>query len=117
MALALDGAPLYWRQSLSPKDDIEATSGALRSLRGLGANPGCPPILTPAPSSFPDSGQVNVYRVVMEGWTKVHFDAYGETINSTNGKKSFWKSPFSHDGTVPVEEKTFTDVKVIFQED
>jgi len=69
------------------------------------------------PSSFPNSGQVNVYRVVMEGWTKVHFDAYGETINSANGKKSFWKSPFSHDGTVPVEEKTFTGIKALFQED
>ena len=69
------------------------------------------------PSSFPNSGQVNVYHVVMEGWTKVHFDAYGETVNSANGKKTFWKSPFSHDGTVPVADKTFTDVKAIFQQD
>jgi len=69
------------------------------------------------PTNFPNTGQVNVYRVVMEGWTKVHFDAYGETVNSANGKKAFWKSPFSHDGQVPVEEVSFTDVKVIFQED
>ena len=67
------------------------------------------------PTTFPNSGQVNVYHVVVDGWSKVHFDAYGETINTTNGKKSFWKSPFSHDGTVPVEESTFTDVKIIYQ--
>ena len=66
------------------------------------------------PTSFPDNGQVNVYQVVIEGWTKVHFDAYGETINSSNGKKSFWKSPFSHDGTVPVEESTWSGIKELF---
>jgi hypothetical protein len=66
------------------------------------------------PTTFPNSGQVNVYHVVMEGWTKVHFDAYGETVNSANGKKSFWKSPFSHDGTVPVEETTWSGIKGLF---
>jgi hypothetical protein len=69
------------------------------------------------PTTFPDNGQVNVYHVVVDGWTKVHFDAYGETINTANGKKSFWKSPFSHDGTVPVEEISFTGVKVLYQRD
>lgn len=68
------------------------------------------------PTVFPDNGQVNVYHIVMEGWTKVHFDAYGETVNSSNGKKSFWKSPFSHEGTVPVEETTWSGVKDRFQE-
>ena len=50
----------------------------------------------------------------MEGWTKVHFDAYGETINSAKGKKTFWKSPFSRDGTVPIEEKTWSGIKELF---
>jgi hypothetical protein len=67
------------------------------------------------PTSFPDNGQVNVYHVVMEGWTKVHFDAYGETVNSSNGKKAFWKSPFSHDGTVPVEDVTWSGIRQLFR--
>jgi hypothetical protein len=68
------------------------------------------------PTTFPDNGQVNVYHVVMEGWTKVHFDAYGETVDSSSGKKSFWKSPFSHDGTVPVDEKTWSGNTEMFND-
>lgn len=67
------------------------------------------------PTTFPNTGQVNVYHVVMEGWTKVHFDAHGETVDSSTGKKSYWKSPFSHDGMVPVEETTWSGIKNLFQ--
>ena len=67
------------------------------------------------PTLFPNSGQVNVYHVSMEGWAKVHFDAYGETINTADGKKSFWKSPFSHDGTVPVEDKAWSAIKSMYK--
>jgi len=66
------------------------------------------------PTTFPNSGQVNVYHVVVEGWSKVHFDAYGETVDSSSGKKSYWKSPFSHDGTVPVEDKPWGAIKALY---
>lgn len=66
------------------------------------------------PTSFPDNGQVNVYRVHVEGWTKVHFDAYDHTVNSMNNKEIFWKTPFSHDGQVPVQEKSWGAVKALY---
>jgi len=71
---------------------------------------------TPAfPVSFPDNGQVNCYDVHVEGWTKVHFDGYGVTIDTTNGNETTWKTPGSHDGQVPVEQETWSRVKGLFQ--
>lgn len=70
---------------------------------------------TPAfPVSFPDNGQVNCYQVHVTGWNKVHFDAYGTTINTTNGRETTWKTPGSHDGQVPVQSSTWTQVKALF---
>lgn len=66
------------------------------------------------PTSFPDQGQVNVYRVHVEGWTRVHFDAYGTTVNTNNGRETTWKTPFSHDGQVPVQPATWGAVKSLF---
>jgi len=66
------------------------------------------------PTSFPDNGQVNVYSVHVAGWTKVHFDAYDHTVNSMNNKETFWKTPFSHDGQVPVQEKSWGAVKALY---
>jgi hypothetical protein len=66
------------------------------------------------PASFPDNGQVNAYDVHVEGWNKVHFDGYGVTINTTNGRETTWKTPGSHDGQVPVQEETWSGVKALF---
>lgn len=67
------------------------------------------------PSSFPDNGQVNVYDVQVAGWNKVHFDAYGTTVNTMNGKETTWKTPFSHDGQVPVDQSSWSAVKQLFE--
>lgn len=67
------------------------------------------------PTSFPDQGQVNVYDVHIEGWTKVHFDAYGVTVNTNNGKETTWKTPGSHDGQVPVQTSSWSVVKELFR--
>jgi hypothetical protein len=66
------------------------------------------------PTSFPDQGQVNVYRVHVEGWMKVHFDGYGTTVNTNNGRETTWKTPFSHDGQVPVQPATWGAVKSLY---
>jgi hypothetical protein len=66
------------------------------------------------PVSFPDNGQVNVYQVHVTGWNKVHFDAYGTTINTVNGHETTWKTPGSHDGQVPVQAGTWTQVKALY---
>ena len=68
---------------------------------------------TSFPGSFPDTGQVNVYHVHTAGWIKVHFDAYGHTV-SQDGHESSWKTPFSHDGQVPVQHSTWSAVKALF---
>ena len=53
------------------------------------------------PTSFPENGQINVYRVVMTGFTMVHFDAF----NHVEGANHALKAPFSHDATAsPVPE-------------
>lgn len=67
------------------------------------------------PSSFPDNGQVNVYMVHVEGWTKVHFDAYGTTIDTTDGHETTWKTPGSHDGQVPVQDTNWEAVKGLYR--
>jgi hypothetical protein len=70
---------------------------------------------TPAfPASFPDNGQVNCYDVHVVGWTKVHFDGYGVTVNTTNGHETTWKTPGSHDGQVPAQMETWSGVKALF---
>ncbi len=70
---------------------------------------------TPAfPASFPDNGQINAYQVHVSGWNKVHFDGYGVTINTVNGHETTWKTPFSHDGQVPVQDETWTHVKALY---
>ena len=66
------------------------------------------------PVSFPDNGQVNAYQVHVTGWNKVHFDAYGVTINTVNGHETTWKTPFSHDGQVPVQSGTWTQIKALY---
>ncbi len=72
---------------------------------------------TPAfPASFPDDGQVNAYQVHVTGWNKVHFDGYGVTINTVNGHETTWKTPFSHDGQVPVQTGTWTEVKALYSQ-
>jgi hypothetical protein len=68
------------------------------------------------PVSFPDNGQVNVYDVHVEGWTKVHFDAYGTTVDTTDGKATTWKTPGSHDGQVPVQNETWDRVKAMYRD-
>jgi len=68
------------------------------------------------PASFPDNGQVNVYDVHVEGWTKVHFDAYGTTIDTMDGKETTWRTPNSHDGQVPVQDKTWDQVKALYRD-
>jgi hypothetical protein len=67
------------------------------------------------PTTFPDDGQINVYRVHVDGWRRVHFDAYGHTINSNNNKEKFWNNPFSHDGEVPVQDETWSGIKAIYR--
>jgi len=66
------------------------------------------------PVSFPDQGTVHVYRVHVSGWWKVHFDAYGTTVRS-NGRETTWKTPYSHDGQVPVQPATWDAVKQLFR--
>jgi hypothetical protein len=65
------------------------------------------------PDTFPDTGQVNAYHVHTTGWNKVHFDAYGHTV-SQSGHESSWKTPFSHDGEVPVQQETWSRVKSLY---
>ena len=48
------------------------------------------------PTAFPDLGQINVYDVVITGYTQVHFDAY-DHYYSKHGAK-YINAPFSHDG-------------------
>jgi hypothetical protein len=67
------------------------------------------------PNSFPDNGQLNVYDVHVEGWTKVHFDAYGTTIDTLDGKETTWKTPNSHDGQVPVQDETWEGMKALYR--
>ena len=69
--------------------------------------------MQPFPTSFPDQGEICVYRVHVEGWTKVHFDAYGTTV-ADNGRETTWKTPGSHDGQVPVAPSTWSGVKSLF---
>lgn len=66
------------------------------------------------PTTFPDNGQVNAYNVHVEGWTRVHFDGYGVTVNTTNGRESIWRTPGSHDGQVPVTPATWSVVKSLY---
>jgi len=66
------------------------------------------------PTSFPDHGQVNVYHVHVEGWNKVHFDAYDHTVDSMNGKETFWKTPGSHDGELPLQPTSWGAVKSLY---
>jgi hypothetical protein len=66
------------------------------------------------PTSFPDMGTVHVYRAHLSGWWKVHFDAYGTTVLS-DGKETTWKTPYSHDGQVPVLPATWDTVKQLFR--
>lgn len=55
------------------------------------------------PSSFPSTGQVNVYTVDVTGYTLVHFDAY-DSILTGNGTMIHAKfAPFSHDGELVPE--------------
>lgn len=58
-------------------------------------------IITSFPSSFPSTGQINVYTVDVSGFTVVHFDAYDHFVEAKNhGDYKF--APFSHDaGVVP----------------
>jgi hypothetical protein len=49
------------------------------------------------PTTFPDSGQINVYTITVSGFTQVHFDAYNHILDgSKHGQYRF--APFSHDG-------------------
>ena len=66
------------------------------------------------PTSFPDQGTVHAYRAHVSGWWKVHFDAYGTTLRS-DGHETTWKSPYSHDGQVPVQPATWNTVKQLFR--
>ncbi|MBE0598004.1 MAG: choice-of-anchor N protein [Desulfuromonadales bacterium] len=58
------------------------------------------------PTEFPSTGQVNVYDVLVTGFSWVHFDAYDHIVSGNNGKfKSlnadnykYVNAPFSHDG-------------------
>lgn len=57
--------------------------------------------------SFPptwsqNKGQINVYNVVVSGYSWVHFDAYDHYVQG--GKLKYVKAPFSHDGEGVVPE-------------
>jgi len=52
--------------------------------------------MTNFPSTFDSLGQINVYEVAVNGWERVHFDAYAYyNINGNKTKDVF--APFSHD--------------------
>jgi hypothetical protein len=52
------------------------------------------------PASFPSTGQINVYDVVITGYSMVHFDAF----NHVEGFNHAIKVPFSHDAGVATPE-------------
>lgn len=55
------------------------------------------------PTTFPTTGQINVYTVAVTGFTRVHFDAYNHVFDATNhGDYKF--APFSHDAETRVPE-------------
>lgn len=51
------------------------------------------------PATFPDMGQINVYKVDVSGFTAgtlLHFDAFDHVVQ-TKGRNRFIFAPFSHD--------------------
>ena len=50
------------------------------------------------PSSFPSTGQVNVYTVNVTGYTQVHFDAYDSILTGSSQMIHAKFAPLSHDG-------------------
>lgn len=58
------------------------------------------------PTSFPSSGQVNVYEVTVDGYTVVHFDAYDNIVAGGGRAREMQHAkfaPFSHDGELVPE--------------
>ncbi|MBI3466705.1 MAG: choice-of-anchor N protein [Planctomycetes bacterium] len=53
------------------------------------------------PSSFPSTGQINVYTVTVSGFSQVHFDTYDHIVNGGNHTKYVF-APFSHDAGATV---------------
>jgi hypothetical protein len=57
------------------------------------------------PTSFPDYGQINVYDVVIEGWERVHFDAFAPKYHYSvplDGPDAYHIAPYSHDAVYNV---------------
>lgn len=48
------------------------------------------------PSTFPSSGQINAYEILVSGADSVHFDLYDHYVSGTHARYKF--APFSHDG-------------------
>ncbi|VAV84930.1 hypothetical protein MNBD_DELTA01-858 [hydrothermal vent metagenome] len=52
------------------------------------------------PTSFPNSGQINVYKVAVTGWESVHFDAFAPLSYGAvpaDGPGAYHIAPYSHD--------------------
>lgn len=66
--------------------------------------------MTSFPTTFDSTGQINVYEVTVEGWDRVHFDAFDHTVMTVCNKKGCtenvkeWVAPFSHDAAQVVPE-------------
>lgn len=57
------------------------------------------------PTSFPSTGQVNVYTVSVTGYSSVHFDLYNHFAADRHGRFKSKFAPFSHDAEVsPIPE-------------
>lgn len=62
--------------------------------------------ITTFPSSFPSSGQINVYDVTVSGYSSVHFDAFDHIVVGQN-HANYKFAPFSHDASVIPEPASF----------
>jgi hypothetical protein len=49
------------------------------------------------PASFPSRGQLNAYRVLVDGYTSLHFDAVGTVTRGHGHNQQTCFAPFSHD--------------------
>lgn len=73
--------------------DMTLTDSPIADFNGASSFPA-------AGDFFANSGQINVYDVVVTGYTQVHFDAFNHVVGETDAKFA----PFSHDGGTAVPE-------------
>jgi len=57
------------------------------------------------PTTFPSSGQINVYEINITGYSWVHFDAFDHIVVGNNHAKYVF-APFSHDAGLSPEPST-----------